>query len=127
MVFKHLFEGGPTFMVPIFIMWLAVIIMAIRLIVQLNKGEKPRPKMSKQNEVILFIGSFAFLFGVLGQVIGLFEAFEVIQEIGEISPSLIAGALKVSSIAPIYGMLLFLVSSVFWFIFRYKLKTKFAG
>jgi len=127
MVFKHLFEGGPTFMIPIFIMWIAVIVLAIRLLVQFNKREKPGAKMSKQNEVILFIGSFAFLFGILGQIIGLFEAFEVIQRVGEISPSLIAGALKISSIAPIYGMVLFLVSSLFWFIFRYKLKTKFAG
>ena len=114
-------------MIPIFIMWIAVIVLAIRLLVHFNKREKPGAKMSKQNEVILFIGSFAFLFGILGQIIGLFEAFEVIQRVGEISPSLIAGALKISSIAPIYGMVLFLVSSLFWFIFRYKLKTKFAG
>lgn len=105
-------------MVPIFIMWIVVIFMAIRLLVQFKQGNKPIGKLTRQNEIILFVGSFAFLFGVLGQVIGLFNAFGIIEEVEEISPALLAGGLRVSSLAPIYGLVLFLVSGIIWFVFR---------
>ena len=110
-------------MIPIFIMWVVVIILAVRFLIQFKKGENSMKQLTRQNEIILFIGSFAFLFGVLGQVIGLFGAFEIIQNVGEMSPSLIAGGLKISSIAPIYGLVLFLVSGVIWFVFRNMIRV----
>ena len=110
-------------MIPIFIMWVVVIILAVRFLIQFKKGENSMKQLTRQNEIILFIGSFVFLFGVLGQVIGLFGAFEIIQNVGEMSPSLIAGGLKISSIAPIYGLVLFLVSGVIWFVFRNMIRV----
>ena len=62
------------------------------------------------------IGSFAAISGILGQLIGLYQAFSIIEEHGNISQSLLAGGLKVSVIPTIYGILIYLLSILIWFI-----------
>ena len=118
MVFKHFYEGGPGFMSLVYLMWIVVIIMTVRIIYDLVKKKKTTGKLKKENEVILFTGSFAFLLGVLGQVIGLFQALGVMETVKDISPSMLAGGLRVSFIAPLYGLALFVISGLLWFVFR---------
>ena len=65
------------------------------------------------------IGSFALVLGILGQLIGLYEAFGAIQQMGDVSPALLAGGLKVSMITTFYGIFIFLMSLLIWFITDY--------
>ena len=62
----------------------------------------------------------ALVVGILGQVIGLFEAFQAIEEMKEVSPSLLAGGLKVSSITTIYGFIIYIFSYLCWFVLNLK-------
>jgi biopolymer transport protein ExbB/TolQ len=118
MIVEHLFVGGISFMLPIYLMWIAVIILSIKFLINYFSKNKDLQKLGKQNSLIIFIGSFAFLFGLLGQILGLYGALQAIQSAGDISPALMAGGLKVSLIAPLYGLILLVISSVIWFIFR---------
>ena len=118
MIVEHLFMGGIYFMLPIYIMWIVVIFFTIKFLLNYYSENKDLKKLAKQNSFIIFIGSFAFLFGLLGQIIGLYNALLAIQAAGDISPGLMAGGLRVSLIAPLYGFILFLISSVVWFIYR---------
>ena len=70
------------------------------------------------------IGTFAAVFGVFGQLIGLFQAFSIIEEMGDVSQSLLAGGLKVSLISTIYGILIFLISIILWFVLDYIVSRK---
>jgi biopolymer transport protein ExbB/TolQ len=72
---------------------------------------------------ILLFGSMAFIWGVLGQAIGMFGAFAAIQEAGDISPGLIAGGFRVSMIAPLYGAFYFIISIPIWVVLREKVKN----
>ena len=119
MIIRHFFEGGPSFMFFIYLMWIIVIILAIRSVILYRSNKNPQ-KLKRMNNSILFIGSFAFLFGAYGQMIGLVSAFDAIQALGEagVKPSLIAGGLKVSFIAPLYGLTLLLISAIIWYVFR---------
>ncbi|PLX11612.1 MAG: hypothetical protein C0597_14780 [Marinilabiliales bacterium] len=118
MILKNLFVGGIYFMLPIYIMWVVVIFLSIKFLVNYFSPEPNIKKLQQQNSTILFIGSFAFLFGLLGQIIGLYYALEAIQAAHDLSPTIMAGGLKVSFIAPLYGFVLLLLSSVVWFIYR---------
>ena len=118
MVFEHFYQGGPAFMSIVYLLWIVVIIMTLRIIYDLLRGKKTTAKLKKENEVILFTGSFAFLVGVLGQVIGMFEALKVMETVKDISPAILAGGLRVSIIAPLYGLTLLVVSGLLWFVFR---------
>ena len=105
-------------MLPIYIMWIVVIFFTIKFLLNYYSENRDLKKLAKQNSLIIFIGSFAFLYGLLGQIMGLYGALLAIQAAGNISPAIMAGGLRVSLIAPLYGFILFLISSVVWFIYR---------
>ena len=70
---------------------------------------------SKLN-VIKSLGLFAFVFGLLGQFIGMYGALQAIASMQvEISPAILAGGIKVSSICSMYGMIIFVISYLIWF------------
>lgn len=58
------------------------------------------------------IGLLALVSGIFYQVLGMFQAFGVIQMAGDISPSLLAGGFRVSFISVMYGMLIYAASLV---------------
>jgi uncharacterized membrane protein YsdA (DUF1294 family) len=118
MIYKHWLIGGPNFMTIIYILWIAVIAISLFILFKLNKKEEQNRKLIRLNNTILFLGSFTFLFGFLGQAVGLYAAMEAIEAAGDVSPALMAGGFKVSLIAPLYGFLLLLISSIIWFVYR---------
>ncbi len=61
------------------------------------------------------IGLFAMITGILGQLIGFYEAFSAIENAGDISPELMYGGIKVSMIATLYGISIYLISLMLWF------------
>jgi biopolymer transport protein ExbB/TolQ len=69
-------------------------------------------------------GLFGMITGILGQLIGLYQAFAVIEEVGDISLSLLMGGLKVSMITTFYGIFIFLLSLLIWFILDFILSRK---
>ena len=69
---------------------------------------------TKDLDLIKSVGLLALIFGVLGQLIGLFSAFEAIEQMGSVSPAMLAGGLKVSSITTIYGLVIYIVSLLLW-------------
>lgn len=118
MILKHLIEGGPWFMIPIFILWVIVFIFSIKSFINFFSEKRNLTKLAKYNSMILFFGSFAFLIGIFGQIIGFFQILDFISSEGEVAPCIIAGGLKISLLAPLYGFGLLLVSSIIWFVFR---------
>jgi biopolymer transport protein ExbB/TolQ len=116
-MFRHLVEGGISFMLPIYVLYaLNLVLLAILLIGYFRK--QPRKNAKKMSEAILFFGSFALLIGILGQAIGIMQALDAIEAASDISLSIMAGGFKVSMLAPMYGFILFIVSFVVWFIYR---------
>lgn len=119
MIIKFFYEGGPVFMSLVYLMWIIVISLVVRFII-LYRGTKNPLKLKRTNDGILFFGSFAFLIGISGQMIGLMAAFDSIQRTGypSIAPQIIAGGLKVSFIPTVFGMFLLLLSAIIWFVCR---------
>ena len=70
------------------------------------------------------IGLFALVSGFLGQVIGLSHALAVVAHAGGVSPGVLAGGIGISMICPIYGIIIFLISLLLWFIASNVLERK---
>ena len=64
------------------------------------------------------LGLFAFVLGMLGQFLGLFQAFSIIGSGLEISPAIMAQGVKVSMVTSIYGMIVFLIAYLLWFVVK---------
>jgi len=56
------------------------------------------------------IGLLAVSTGVLGQLIGLYGAFQAIQAVGSVSTDILLSGLLTSSISTIYGTCIFILS-----------------
>ncbi len=113
---KTLFmEGGVLFMGMLSIVLLVILALAVKNIVLVAKNDKEESAFSKQVGYIKSLGLFALVMGFLGQFLGLFQAFSYIAEAGTVAPSILAAGFRISSIASIYGMIIFLVSYLLWF------------
>ena len=117
-MFRHLVEGGITFMLPVYVLYAVNLVLAIILFTGYFR-KQPRKNAQKLSEAILFFGSFAFLIGLLGQAVGIMAALDAIQAAGDISLSLMAGGFKVSMLVPMYGFILFILSFVIFFWLSY--------
>ncbi len=59
-------------------------------------------------------GAMAPSLGFLGTVIGMVQAFDKIQQVGDISPTVVAGGMKVALITTIFGLIVALILQVFY-------------
>ena len=63
--------------------------------------------------ITLFIAMAPSL-GFLGTVIGMVAAFDKIQQVGDISPTVVAGGMKVALITTIFGLIVALILQLFY-------------
>ena len=120
-MFKFMIEGGMFGMMVITICaLLALILTVVKAYDVFAKGNIDKKGLSG----ILFFGSMAPLTGIIWQMIGMMQAFTAIQQAGDVSPAIIMGGLKVSMIAPLYGLLVLFFSAFFWFILKWQIETK---
>lgn len=61
----------------------------------------------------LFI-SLAPMFGFLGTVVGMVEAFDAIEAAGDISPSLVARGIKIALLTTVFGLIAAIILQVFY-------------
>ena len=52
------------------------------------------------------------VWGFLGQMLGFISAFDAVQAAGDVSPSMLAGGLKVAILSPLFGMIVFLIARI---------------
>lgn len=107
------YMGGPLFMSLISICHLAVFLAFILHFRGVDSIKYVRE-----------FGLLALTLGVLGQLIGLFEAFKAIELMGDVSPALLAGGLKVSSVTTLYGLFGFIISRIFLVVAQARVGSK---
>jgi len=61
----------------------------------------------------LFI-ALAPMLGFLGTVVGMIQAFDAIEAAGDISPTLVAGGIKVALITTVFGLIVAMILQVFY-------------
>lgn len=110
----EIFQMGGIFFMSILTIQLAgVIVIAGRYMLKSDKS--PRDL-----DLVRSAGLFAAVTGILGQLIGLFQAFQAIEKMGSVSPAMLAGGLKVSCITTLYGLLIYLAAIVIWWVLRLR-------
>jgi cytochrome c biogenesis factor len=102
MILNRISEGGPFFMVPIVLLLIVILLLII-------KGLLKRNENTKTISLISSISLFVLVWGLLGQAMGLIQAFDAIQSIGNVSVEILAGGLKVTFLPIVFAFFTFLV------------------
>jgi len=110
-------EGGTLFMSILTILLVILVAVAVYFAITIASGKvSDKPNFRHQLKYVRSIGLFTLVTGILGQMIGLFSAFNAIEAVQDISPSILAGGLKISMITSLTGIFIYLISIVLWFL-----------
>lgn len=127
-MFKLFQTGGPLFMGILTLLFVAMLAVVVFQFFLIQKKEfKQIGELRNKLRYIKTLGTLGLVFGFLGQMVGLYEAFTVISEVGEVSPGLLAGGLKVSMITSIYGLLILIISYLLWLLLDYLASREING
>jgi hypothetical protein len=114
---KLFYMGGPLFMGILTFVLIAMLAWTIYHLFPVLTGKEINLSKTKSKlKHIKTIGTFA--------LIGLYQAFGIIEEMGDVSQSLLAGGLKVSMIPTLYGIVIFMISMLLWFVFDFIVVKK---
>ena len=109
--------GGSLFMGILTILLVIILAVSAYFALTIVGGKADSKKnFSHQLTYLKSLGLFTMITGILGQLIGLTEAFKAIEAAMDISPAILAGGLKVSMITTLYGILINLLSILIWFL-----------
>lgn len=99
-----LVAGNLAFTVPLLLIAVAVLTVVVRtaLAIRSHRGDA-----NAGMQTLFHLGLFAFVFGLVSQGISLYQMMGAIQELGSVSPAIVAGGLRVSFIVPLFGVYIF--------------------
>jgi hypothetical protein len=114
-IIEKFHEGGLPFMLFLFLLNIGIIMMIIKTILDRNAVEKAKRDL----KIMIELGLFALFSGIFIQLIGLYQVLAVLEEVGDISPALLMGGLKVSMYTTLYGGYIFAFTGMVWFVLKY--------
>lgn len=109
--------GGPLFMGILTILLLILLATAVIFAINISNGKAQKSEsFTHRLKYLKSMGLFTMIVGILGQLIGFLMAFGAIERAGDVSPQMIYGGLKISFYTTVYGILIYLLSILLWFI-----------
>ncbi len=110
-------QGGPLFMGILTILLLILLATAVIFAINIFSGKSQKSESFVHRlTYVKSMGLFTMITGILGQLIGLLMAFGAIERAGDISPQMVYGGLKISFYTTVYGIVIYLLSILLWFI-----------
>jgi len=121
-------DGGLPYMMIITLIFAGIIILFLMAAYNLYVAGSPRKTLIRNLVLsVIYLGSFAAVWGIFTQGFGIWSVLKAIQEAADVSFGQIVGGIKYSMIAPLYGVVVFLVSSILWFILKIRYNSVFTG
>ena len=117
------FMEGGMMMWFLLILAILIIVLSVRKAIQLSgKQELPKSVLETGINAIIFWGALAAIIGFFSHYLGVYYAMQAISRANDISPAIVAYGYSMSLITILSGLMIFLISFVLWFVFRWRLK-----
>ena len=81
------------------------------------------PSLQQNLPIVATMTTLGTLIGLLGTVIGMIMAFDKIEQVGDISPTVVAGGMKVALITTVGGLIVALILQIFYNYLLSKLEA----
>ena len=102
-------EGGPFFMSLILICLLLAIVFLVIGFLNMKKDLNKSKKMTGLASDTSILG---LVFGLMGSIIGMIEAFDSLEAIGDVSNGVMAGGLKIALLTTLFGAITFILPRI---------------
>jgi glucan phosphoethanolaminetransferase (alkaline phosphatase superfamily) len=109
-IIEKMNDGGPLITYTILLLILVILALFVWSLIRKERTAALKP-------LIASLGWFALAWGYLGRTFGLIMAFDKIAAAGEITPSLMAGGLKMALLGPLFGLSAFLIARIAMIVF----------
>ena len=118
------YQGGPLFMgmLTLFLLGLSVW-MIYHLLVFIKSSEVNAKQALRNMSYGRSIGLLSLITGILGQLIGFYDAFSYL-ETTPVSSQILSAGIKVSMIPTMYGMIIYIYSLLLWFGFSHIIERR---
>ncbi len=112
--------GGAQFMHAISIPFIGNLILIVITIFQIIQKKTVNQKLIEMGKQL---GGLALALGVIGTVVGLFQAFDALESSQDIIPfPVIMGGLKVAIITVLYGLIVYCISLVAYILLKLSVR-----
>lgn len=123
------FKGGSTYMAVLTILLIITTAWIIyHFAIAYKSKQTDKEKLLRKIAYGKSMGLFTMIVGIVGQMVGLYTMFSVIEDIIkkglEVKPALIYGAIKVTMICTFYGIFIYLFSLLLWFVATTMIEKK---
>ena len=119
------FMQGGSYMWLILLCAVIVVIMSIKKAIELFIQKPPQAlnRLEMGINAIPFWGAMSILLGVLAHFHGVYLAMQAIMRANDISPAIVSQGYAMSLITILTGLTIFIISSLIWFVLRWRYKT----
>ncbi|RNC87050.1 MAG: hypothetical protein ED556_06400 [Winogradskyella sp.] len=114
----RLAEGGPMMYVILIAFILSLVFIVMAFVKRKSNTEQSLKMMNLSAEASIL----SLVLGCLGSVAGIIQLFDMVEALGNVSPELFSGGLKVSLLTIIFGLFSFTVARIA--ILAYKWSSK---
>ena len=117
------FMAMGVYKFPMLLIVIVILVLVVKKAAQLYGGSRlSLVQMERGLHAILFWGAVNAVLGILGQFTGMYYALNAISRATEISPRIVAQGFAESITTTMFGMFVFLISGIIWFVLfsRYK-------
>lgn len=114
-------EGGPFMMSLILICFILSLYFLAKGFINMKKDTDQTTKMLR---LVTDSSLLGLVIGFFGSVIGLIEAFDSVEAMGNPDPAVFAGGIKVSLLTATFGLLTFVLSRIGILVIRWMLLSK---
>ena len=114
-------DGGIVFMTLILICLLLSVFFIFKGFVLAFKSTVNAKKMLRLAGDTSVLG---LVLGLLGSVLGLISAFDAIESMGNVEPSIFAGGLKIALLTTTFGLFSFAVARIGILVLRLRLPSR---
>ncbi len=113
------FLSGGVMMWPLLVIGAGVIVLSIRAAVRIAQARGGVPDITLSLQAILFWGVTSVVLGFLGMVVGIVIMAQAVVMAGAVETPLVWGGFGISLVTLVFGLFIFLFSSVAWFTLRH--------
>lgn len=111
-------EGGPA----MYIILIAFLLSLFFIVMAFIKRNKNNALAQKMIGLAVESSLIALVIGCLASVMGIIQLFDMVEALGDVSPSLFSGGLKVALLTITFGLFSFVVARIGVLAYKWSLK-----